>query len=142
MIGTNIIEQSSDDFPLRPLSVADLVAVETKIEMGITTLPAKQRKVIRTLFYDVVSMIGTNPAIMLVKERLLHPRIDAVQAVAMVQSVIANVRTPTPQLLKELITLVKVDLKPVSQDRTILYNLAIVQTSNLVHRACIAPAKS
>ena len=60
----------------------------------------------------------------------------------MVQSVIANVRTPTPQLLKELITLVKVDLKPVSQDRTILYNLAIVQTSNLVHRACIAPAKS
>ena len=69
-------------------------------------------------------------------------RIDAVQAVAMVQSVIANVRTPTPQLLKELITLVKDDLKPVSQDRTILYNLALVQTSNLIHRACIAPSKS
>ena len=59
---------------LRPLSLVDLKAVEAKLEARITSLRGAQRKVIRTLFYDVVAMIGTNPAIMLVKERLLHPR--------------------------------------------------------------------
>ena len=49
-------------------------AAEAKLEAQIATLPVAQIKVIRTLFYDVVAMIGTNPAIMLVKERLLHPR--------------------------------------------------------------------
>ena len=56
---------------LRPLSLVDLKAVEAKLEAQIATLPAAHIKVIRTLFYDVVAMIGTNPAIMLVKERIL-----------------------------------------------------------------------
>ena len=56
---------------LRPLSLADLKTVEAKLEAQIATLPVAQIKVIRTLFYDVVAMIGTNPAVMLVKERLL-----------------------------------------------------------------------
>ena len=56
---------------LRPLSLADMKATEAKLEAQIATLPAAQIKVIRTLFYDVVAMIGTNPAVMLVKERLL-----------------------------------------------------------------------
>ena len=46
-------------------------AAEAKLEAQIATLPVAQIKVIRTLFYDVVAMIGTNPAIMLVKERIL-----------------------------------------------------------------------
>ena len=45
--------------------------VEAKLEAQIAALPVAQIKVIRTLFYDVVAMIGTNPAVMLVKERLL-----------------------------------------------------------------------
>ena len=61
-------------------------------------------------------------------------RIGSVQAVSMIQSAISSVRTPTPKLLMELVTLVKVGLKPLSQDRTILYNTALVQTSNLIHR--------
>ena len=56
---------------LRPLSLVDLKTVEAKLEAQIATLPVAQIKVIRTLFYDVVAMIGTNPAVMLVKERLL-----------------------------------------------------------------------
>merc|ERR1711881_563763 len=127
---------------LRPLSLADLKLVETKLENEIVALPISQQKLIRTLFYDVVAMIGTNPAIMLVKERIVDTtRIDAVQAVSMIQSVVGSVRTPTPELLQELITLVKDGLKPLSQERTILYNIAIVQVSNLLHKACICPSK-
>jgi len=123
------------------LSLADLKVVETKLESQIATLPAAQIKSIRTLFYDVVAMIGTNPSVMLVKERVLDTtKIDTVQAVSMIQAVVASVRTPTPQLLKELITLVKA-IKPLAQQRTMLYNVVLVQLSNLLHRACIAPSR-
>ena len=56
---------------LRPLGLADLKAVYANLEITIATLPVAQRKVVLTLFHDVVAMIGTNPAIMLVKEHLL-----------------------------------------------------------------------
>merc|ERR1719431_290078 len=125
---------------LRPMGLADLKVVEANLEIKIAALPVPQGKVIRTLFYDVVAMIGTNPAIMLVKERLLDTtKINTVQAVSMIQAVFASVRTPTSQLLKEVITFVKVGLKPLSHERTMLYNIVLVQTSNLLHRACMAP---
>ena len=60
----------------------------------------------------------------------------------MIQSVVGSVRTPTPQLLKELITFVKVNLRPLAQERTMLYNIVLVQASNLLHRACIAPTRA
>ena len=60
----------------------------------------------------------------------------------MIQTLVASVRTPTPQLLKELITFVKVNLKPLAQERTMLYNIVLVQASNLLHRACIAPSRA
>ena len=60
----------------------------------------------------------------------------------MIQSLVASVRTPTVELLKELITFVKVNLKPLAQERTMLYNIVLVQASNLLHRACIAPSRS
>ena len=53
------------------MGLADLKVVEANLEITIATLPVPQGKVVRTLFNDVVAMIGTNPAIMLVKERLL-----------------------------------------------------------------------
>ena len=68
-------------------------------------------------------------------------RINAVQAVSMVQTLVSNIRTPTPELLKELITFVKVNLKPLAHERTMLYNIVLVQTSNLLHKACIAPTR-
>merc|ERR1719347_579463 len=133
----NIIAKS-----LRPLSLVDLKAVEAKLEAQIATLPVAHIKVIRTLFYDVVAMIGTNPAVMLVKERILDTtKIDTVQAVSMIQTVAASIRTPTPELLKELIAFVKINLKPLAQERTMLYNIVLVQGSNLLHRACIAPTR-
>ena len=68
-------------------------------------------------------------------------RINTVQAVSMIQAVFASVRTPTSQLLKEVITFVKVGLKPLAHERTMLYNIVLVQTSNLLHRACMAPTR-
>jgi len=128
---------------LRPLGLEDLKAVEANLEITIASLPVSQQKIVRTLFYDVVAMIGTNPAIMMVKEHLLDTtKISTVQAVSMIQTLVASVRTPTPALAKELINFVKVNLKPLAHERTMLYNMVLVQASNLIHRACIAPSRT
>merc|ERR550534_3547579 len=81
--------------------------------------------------------------IMLVKEHIVDTTmVDNVQAISMIQSALTAVRTPTLELIRELITLVKTQLKPLAAERTILYNIAIVQTSNLIHKSCICPSKS
>ena len=58
---------------LRPLGLVDLKAIETELinKIAALSLPEAKAKLIKTLFYDVVAMIGTNPAIMLVKERIV-----------------------------------------------------------------------
>lgn len=130
---------------LRALSLVDLKAVEAKMNNKITTLaiPEAKAKLMRTMFHDVIAMIGTNPAVMLVKEHILDTtKVDTVQAISMIQSALTAVRTPTLELITELITLVKTNLKPLAAERTILYNIAIVQTSNLIHKSCICPSKS
>merc|ERR1711971_1340848 len=130
---------------LRALSLVDLKAVAAKMNTKITTLaiPEAKAKLMRTMFHDVIAMIGTNPAIMLVKEHIVDTTmVDNVQAISMIQSALTAVRTPTLELITELITLVKTQLKPLAAERTILYNVAIVQTSNLIHKSCICPSKS
>ena len=100
---------------LRALSLVDLKAVEAKMNNKITTLaiPEAKAKLMRTMFHDVIAMIGTNPAIMLVKEHILDTtKVDTVQAISMIQSALTAVRTPTLELITELITLVKTNLKP------------------------------
>ena len=58
---------------LRALSLVDLKAVAAKMNNKITTLaiPEGKAKLMRTMFHDVIAMIGTNPAIMLVKEHIV-----------------------------------------------------------------------
>ena len=125
---------------LRPLSYAQLKQVESKLESEIQSKPQNQRQIIRNLFYDVVSMIGTNPAIMFVKERVKDvSRVSYSQAVTMIQAALNSVRTPTQELLQELIQLVKEDLKPLAHDRSQVYSVALIQMSNLLHKACIHP---
>ena len=100
---------------LRALSLVDLKAVEAKMNNKITTLaiPEAKAKLMRTMFHDVIAMIGTNPAVMLVKEHLMDTTmVDNVQAISMIQSALTAVRTPTLELITELITLVKTNLKP------------------------------
>lgn len=127
---------------LRPLSLDELKQMEVKLEAQISSKTQEHKRLIRNLFYDVVSMIGTNPAVMLVRERVKDTtRVESYQAVKMIQITMSSVRTPTQELLKELIELVKEDIKPLAHDRTQVYNIALVQMSNLLHKACVSPTK-
>merc|ERR1719262_1644291 len=129
---------------LRPLSLHHLKYVESRLESQISAHQHNSmRKVIRSLFYDVVSMIGTNPAVMLVKEKLRDTaKVDRLMAVRLIQTTVSNIKTPTQELIRELISLVKTELKQLSSDRTQVYNVAMVHLSNLIHKAYICPTKT
>jgi len=128
---------------LRPLSYQQLKAAESRLESEIASKPQHQKQVIRNLFYDVVAMIGTNPSTMLVKERVRDiSRVSASQAVTMIQVALTSVRTPTKELLHELVQLVQVDLKQLSHDRSNVYQVAMIHLSNLMHKACVNPTKT
>jgi len=57
----------------------------------------------RTLFVDCLVQSGTNPAVMLVKELVETQQITGVKALAAVAALGYHVKTPTKELLHELI---------------------------------------
>ena len=127
---------------LRPLSLNELKEVERSI------LNQQQPKM-KTMFYDVVSMIGTNPAVMFVKEKLSssyhqnsfqsgnqqnEPELSEYKRVKMLQAAIRSLKTPTKELLEQLIQLVKQHLKQNSQQEKTLFTVGMNQLSNLLYR--------
>jgi hypothetical protein len=128
---------------LRTLSYDDLKEVESKIMSRLNSQQeVNMKKTLKHLFYDGISMVGTNPAVMLVKERVKDfLTTDRYLALKMLQTTLVSIRTPTPELLKELVTLIKHDFKPLSVQEPTLYNVATLQVSKLVHKACICPMR-
>lgn len=128
---------------LRTLSYDDLKEVESKIMSRLNSQQeVNMKKTLKHLFYDGISMVGTNPAVMLVKERVKDfLTTDRYLALKMLQTTLVSIRTPTPELLKELVTLIKHDFKPLSAQEPTLYNVATLQVSKLVHKACICPMR-
>ena len=125
---------------LRALSLQQLKEIESEIQSRIQSRPSEEeRKVLKTVFYDVVAMIGTNPAVMLIKESIVNSRIEPEVAQKLVQTALQHIRTPTEELIKELISLVSVTLKTkaVHLEWRPIYNLALVHLSNVMYKACI-----
>ena len=127
---------------LRALSLQQLKEVESQVQSRISSRASdEQKKVLKALFYDVVAMIGTNPAVMLVRERLRDSsRIEPELALRLVQTTFDNIKTPTQELLRELIHLVKNDLKSMVSEqsqRTKVFNMALVHLSNVMYKACV-----
>jgi len=131
---------------LRALSLVQLKEVETEILSRISSRASEdQKKVLKVLFYDVVAMIGTNPAVMLVRERLRESsRIEPELALRLVQTTFENIKTPTQELIMELIHLVKTDLKSMTSDyqRTKIFNMALIHLSNVMYKACVDRSQS
>lgn len=121
---------SSISYYLRPLSYSDLKEIEHSLRTSSLT-PA-QTEINQQLFYDVLAMTGTNPVVMLIKEKVQNGELSESLATKVLQTTIRNVKTPTQELLRELLELVKS-----LESKKHIYNIALVQMSNLVNKACI-----
>ena len=94
-----------------------------------------------SLFYDVLSVVGTNPSIMLIKQNIESGELRGPSAENVLQSTFRSVKTPTEKLLRELVFLIK-NLKNGNEDETSnLFRIGMAHMSKLFHRACIHPVR-
>lgn len=118
---------------LRPLSLQDLKYVEQQV----FNQNSRHQNALRSLFNDLLSMVGTNPSFMLIKSKIESQQLKGKNARFVLQSSLRAINTPTKELLQEIVSLVK-HLE--SQQDKELFNVAMVQTSQLLYKACINPA--
>ena len=128
---------------LRTLSFSELKQVESRIRSLISQQSSEEmKKTLEHIFYDTLSLVGTNPAILLVKEKVRemyqsHP----ILTYKMLQNVMTSIKTPTREILRELVQLIKNDLRQWSHERPQLFNIGMLQMSRLLHKACVTPLK-
>jgi hypothetical protein len=124
---------SSIAYYLRPLSLKQLKEIESEVFRSLTD---DVKQIVSDLIVDILSMTGSNPCVMLLKEKIQGGRLGSVKEIKVIQEIARNVRTPTVELLKELFSLTK-SLK--AKAKSIYFNTAVTQLANLVQNACVSP---
>jgi len=132
---------------LLPLSFDELRAVRDEVlqENGSSE---GSKQVLINLFYDVLSLVGSNPSTMLIKKEVESGQLTGRLAINVLEAAFRSIRTPTKELLKELVLLTK-GLKTLDWNEHTklessirdLYSITMVQMSKLFYRACIHPVR-
>jgi len=117
---------------MRHLSFSELKELESKIMEESRS----GYKTIEKIFYDTLSMTGTNPSVMLVIKKVEQGDLPKSMLVKMVSFTLRNVRYPTKPLLRELVKMVKSET--VKSHKSLL-SVSLTQLSNLFYRAYVNP---
>merc|ERR1711887_235193 len=93
---------------------------------------------IEKVFFDLVSMAGTNPSVMLIKEKIISGEIiEYPETWAwIISNTLRTVKTPTEELIKELVELLKTEHIERSKIISAAYTIGLTE---LIHRACVNP---
>ncbi|TRY72544.1 hypothetical protein TCAL_06577 [Tigriopus californicus] len=120
---------------LRSLNYYDLKEIDHKITSSFSH--GSQLVTAVEIFEDMLAMVGSNPCVLLLKEKIQGGRMESRNKAYLVGNAIRNVRTPTEELFKELFQMVKF----VKGDRQ-AYQSGLLELSNLVYLACVNPSTS
>ena len=116
------------------------------LKQKLTKLSGVKMEVAVNLFHDIAGIVGTNPALMLIKEDIENGNLKGQAAVDAIQTSFRSVKTPTEAMLLKLVELVK-SLKSSNatelnnQDGHNLYRIGMIHLSKLLHRACVHPVR-
>ena len=132
---------------LSALSFDELKAIKEEVMQSAGNSEGS-RKVLKSLFFDVLSVVGTNPSTMLIKKEIENGELTGRAAINVLEGALRSVRTPTKELLKELVQLIK-NIKNLqwNENTTIgttlkdLQSISTIQMSKLLYRACIHPVR-
>lgn len=120
---------------LRPLSLDQLKTINNELQRQASS--SRNAETVQQLWLDLLAMTGSNPAVSLIKHKIQNREVqNNYQLSRVLQSTLRSVRTPTKELLKEMLELVK-EIR--SQKNVHAFNVGIIQLANLVHEACIEP---
>jgi len=128
---------------LELLSLDEINQVWNKVTTSMPIpIPRQSQKIVEGLMLDVISMAGTNPATMFVLEKvgIDTPRVNTIKLCEIMQSTIKSIKTPTTELIKEIINLIN-KLKTGRTDaEEQLLTSTILQLSNLLHHSYVNPS--
>lgn len=114
------------------------VAAEAEQQQQPQSSSDKKKSAQRSLFIDACVMSGSNPAIMLLKQKIENKKITGEEAAQAVSEIPKYAQTPTQELVDEMFDLVKkteTSSKGISQ----LESTTLLAFSTLVHHAFIRP---
>jgi len=118
---------------MRSLSLVELEQLESKI---VSSSSSTGMKTIEYIFYDILSLVGTNPSAMLVIKKVKEGSLPVSLLTKIVSYTIRNVRYPTQELMEELVKMIELtNVKAHKQ----LFTTAMLQLSNLFYHAYINP---
>merc|ERR1712180_264834 len=118
------------------LSLQDIKALWQQIE---ASLPENLKVPAYNSFLDLVSISGTNPVIKFIIEEVKSGKLVGENAAMIVSNAIRSAKTPTKQLLKELIDLLK---HIAEQDNRPMISTVALAVTRLIHKACIHETSS
>ena len=128
---------------MKALSLNDLEEVWTKALADVESVSSGYgdgRQVVKNLLADAIAMVGTNPATMLVIKKIEAREVSPIKASVVIQSAIKNIRTPTKELLREFIKLIRQWKNVNVEEKRQVLTSTLFQLSNLFYRAYVNPS--
>ena len=118
---------------MRTMSLSELEHLESKImaESRSTGMKSMEK-----IFYDILSLVGTNPSTMLIVKKVKEGSLPVPVLMKMVSLALRNVRYPTQELMEELVKMVQ---SSALKSNKMLYTSSLLQLSNLFYHAYVNP---
>ena len=122
---------------MQALCLSDLEQVWSQTLAGI---PQENKTATKQLLMDTFAMVGTNPATVFVLQKIDAAEICFIKATATIQSAIKSIRTPTKELLRKLVDMVKQWKDDQNLEKKKLLTPTLLQLSNLFYQAYVNPS--
>ena len=128
---------------MQGLSLQEIEQVWTQTLAGCAE---PNKKAAKYLIIDAAAMVGTNPATMFALKKIQAAEMDMIKATASIQSALKSIRTPTQELVREIIRFVKqiknsnnMSNMMVNNEKNLL-TPTLLQLSNLIYHAYVNPS--
>merc|ERR1712235_211673 len=118
---------------MRTMSLSELEHLESKV---LSIARSTNMKSMEKIFYDILSLVGTNPSTMLIVKRVKEGSLPESRLTKIVSLAIRNIRYPTEELLEELVKMIKSSSVKANKQ---LYTTSLLQLSSLFYHAYISP---
>ena len=122
---------------MQVLSLNELEQVWTQ---ALADTTEENKKATKYLLIDTLAMVGTNPATMLVLKKIDAAEICFIKATATIQTAMKSIRTPTKELAREFIRMVRKWKNDSNAEKRRLLAPTLLQLSNLFYRAYVNPS--
>merc|ERR1719347_1327221 len=118
---------------MRTMSLSELEHLESKI---MSESQSTGMKSMEKIFYDILSLVGTNPSTMLIVKKVKEGSLPVPVLMKMVSLALRNIRYPTQELMEELVNMIQ---SSAVKSNKMLYTSSMLQLSNLFYHAYVNP---